>query len=49
MKKLNLEKAAEIGSVILTATAGVIATIVAGKKQKKLIDEAVVKHLAEKK
>ena len=49
MKKIKLEKVAEVGSLVLTAAAGVIASIVAGKKQKKLIDEAVVKHLNEKK
>lgn len=49
MKKVNLEKVAEVGSMLLTATAGIIATVLASKKQKKLIDEAVVKHLNEKK
>lgn len=51
MKKINVNvgKLAEVGSIVLTALAGGVATIVASKKQKKLIDEAVVKHLAEKK
>ena len=49
MKKPSLEKVVEVGSTVLTLGASVLAMVVANKKQKKMIDEAVVKHLAEKK
>lgn len=49
MKKFDWLKIAEVGSVVLTMVAGAAATIIGNKKQEKLIDEAVIKHLKDKK
>lgn len=48
MKKFNGLKVLEIGLAVGSAVIMVANSVVGGKKQEKLIDEAVAKRLAEK-